>query len=780
MTAATPLASRRRLLDLAAVALLLAVPIVGFGPSFDGPAYLVSAVGGALLGMGIAVLGTVCRWGTLILTAFTVVAYFVFGTALALPHAGIAAVIPSLASLRQLALGVVTSWKGLLTTVGPVSASDGHLIVPLLLSLVAAVLTTSAALRARHAAWAVLPAAAFLGAQIAFGMSQPALPVVQGLVFAVVAVVWLAACQAWSGSGDAFAISAHDGAAKRPSGRRVIAGAAVVAVAATAGVATSAFAAPNEPRYVLRDVVIPPFDVREYPSPLQSFRGVVRDDADTPLFSVSGLPADARVRLGTMDAYSGIVYSVSDAGAGDSSAFGAVRSNMSADAEGVEVTLRFEIDGYAGVWMPDAGAVRSIDFDGPRADELRRTAHYNEVTGTAVVTAGLGEGDAYTLRTVLPVERADATLEGVGFAPITLPDQEEVPQELVSLASDALGEASSPIQRVRALQVFLADEGFFSHGLEGEVHSRAGHGSERISALVGGEQMVGDDEQYAVAMALMARELGMPARVVMGFYPDEDAAQGGVFTATGETLHAWVEVAFEGAGWVPFDPTPPEDQVPSDQATKPKADPKPQALQPPPPIQEAVDLPVTVPDDREAEEEDEVAEGFAGGVFLVVGGASLLLLAVLLAPLFVIGALKATRRRKRRQAERAFDRISGGWDELVDRAVDYGTEVRPGATRVEDAVAVESAFAEPRVATLARHADTEVFGPAEPTAADAEEFWRQVDEILAGIGAKTSFWGRLQARASLRSLTAGTRFARTPRGKTPGGDEAPTTPKDPA
>jgi hypothetical protein len=59
---------------------------------------------------------------------------------------------------------------------------------------------------------------------------------------------------------------------------------------------------------------VPPFDITDYPSPLQSFRGYVRDDADKTLFTVTGLPKDGRVRLATMDAYDGIVYNVSDDG----------------------------------------------------------------------------------------------------------------------------------------------------------------------------------------------------------------------------------------------------------------------------------------------------------------------------------------------------------------------------------------------------------------------------------------------------------------------------------
>ena len=282
--------------------------------------------------------------------------------------------------------------------------------------------------------------------------------------------------------------------------------------------------------------------------------------------------------------------------------------------------------------------------------------------------------------------------------------------------------------------------------------------------------MVGDDEQYATAMALLAREIGIPARVVMGFYPDEEQ-QGPVFEATGDTLHAWVEVAFEGHGWVPFDPTPPEDQVPSDQTTKPKADPKPQVLQPPPPPQEPVDLPPTMTDDRGSDDD----EGFDAALIwmiVAIGLGGLGILFVLLAPFVVIGALKAARRRQRRSAERASDRISGGWDELVDRAADHGALVRPGGTRREEAGILSAAFAEPRVATLASRADTEVFGPAEPTAADVEEFWTQVDEIVGGMGTGRSWWHRLGARLSVRSLLAGTRFALPPRTPRPPAERA--------
>jgi len=752
-----PLTRRRWALDLSAVALLLAVPILGFWPTFGGPAHLVAAVGGLALGMGIAAVGAWLRWGALVVAAVTVAVYFVFGAALALPQTALLGVVPGVESLRQLALGVVTSWKQLLTTVAPVSAADGFLVVPFLMLLVAGVLTTSLALRLRQPGWALIPAAAAVAGEIALGTSQPAAPVVQGVVFAVVAVAWLALRQAWAPTQAAISLG-ETGAAPRHAGlRRALAGGGIVALAVVVGVVASGFVAPASPRYVLRDVVIPPFDIQDYPSPLQSYRAYVRDDRDTTLFTVSGLPRDARVRLATMDAYSGTVYNVSDSGFGSSSAFGPVRQNMSPDAAGTPATVHVQVGALSGVWLPDVGAVQSVAFDGAHADDLRRTAHYNESTSTGVVTAGLTKGDAYDLRTVVAAQPSDASLGKTPFAPVKMPKQEGVPQAFAAIAAKATADAETPVQQVRALQKFLADGGYFSHGLEGEVRSLAGHGAARISTLLQSEQMVGDDEQYAVAMALLAGELGIPARVVMGFYPDRDRVGDPVYRATGDTLHAWVEVAFRGVGWVSFDPTPPKDRVPTDQTTKPRTEPKPQVLQPPPPDQQPADDPPTVPADRGSKDDKGADLSVLFGI-LGATGVGILILGILAAPFIAIGILKATRRRRRREAERPVDRISGGWDELVDRAVDFGTPVRGGATRAEDAAAVGTAFAEPRVATLARRADAEVFGPADPTPDDVDEFWRQVDDIVGDMGRDASAFGRLRARFALRSLVAGTRF----------------------
>ncbi len=69
------------------------------------------------------------------------------------------------------------------------------------------------------------------------------------------------------------------------------------------------------------------------------------------------------------------------------------------------------------------------------------------------------------------------------------------------------------------------------------------------------QQKQGYCEQYAAAMAVMLRSLGIPARVAIGFTQGTETAPH-EFLITSHDAHAWVEVRFDTYGWVRFDPTP--------------------------------------------------------------------------------------------------------------------------------------------------------------------------------------------------------------------------------
>ncbi|HEY4429760.1 MAG TPA: transglutaminase domain-containing protein [Paenibacillus sp.] len=63
---------------------------------------------------------------------------------------------------------------------------------------------------------------------------------------------------------------------------------------------------------------------------------------------------------------------------------------------------------------------------------------------------------------------------------------------------------------------------------------------------------------FATSMTVLLRSAGIPARYVQGYGPGtlQDDTMPAKYLVTQGDAHAWVEVYFAGAGWVPFDPTP--------------------------------------------------------------------------------------------------------------------------------------------------------------------------------------------------------------------------------
>jgi transglutaminase-like putative cysteine protease len=62
---------------------------------------------------------------------------------------------------------------------------------------------------------------------------------------------------------------------------------------------------------------------------------------------------------------------------------------------------------------------------------------------------------------------------------------------------------------------------------------------------------------YASAMAILCRSIGLPARYLEGYILPSSSSRNGVYSVTNLQAHSWVEVYFEGFGWVPFEPTAP-------------------------------------------------------------------------------------------------------------------------------------------------------------------------------------------------------------------------------
>ncbi len=251
---------------------------------------------------------------------------------------------------------------------------------------------------------------------------------------------------------------------------------------------------------------------------------------------------------------------------------------------------------------------------------------------------------------------------------LELPD--EVPAVVEQLAETVTARQRSRYEQAKALQDWFRTEGDFEYTLE----PGPGDGLETIENFLT-EDRRGYCEQFAASMALMARSLGIPARVAVGFLRPELVGND-TWEFQGVDMHAWPELYFEGIGWVLFEPTPAvRTGAAPDRGTGPGAEPSPSRTKQPqltrPTRQEEL---VAPPPDAG----DPGGDGAGGGrgPWLAVGG-------LLLAAALAVGprAARTSRRRRRWRAGTAGVPVAEvAWLELCDTGVDLGVPVDQHST----------------------------------------------------------------------------------------------------
>lgn len=759
--------SARTWADVAVLLVLATLGVLGFTPSFGGFSFLAAGIGGLVLGAVTGVLTSVLRLGGLLTLAAAVVGYFLVGPAVAVPSQTVFGVVPTLQGLASLAIGTVYGWADLLTLSTPVGAPVYIAVVPFaaawIVALVSTLLATRWLARRPRTAWrfalAVLPAFVLYLVGVLVGTDEAYQAGIRGVVFAALVLVWLG----WRRPVGGVAARA-DGALRT---RKLVGTIAVVLIAVIVGGGAAFWLAPaQDQRFVLRDEIEPPFDPYDYPSPLAGYRHFTKQVTDDELFTATGLEPGDRIRMATLDSFTGKLWNVTGAAAsvGGSGSYELVGRNLPRAPLVTPVAhppVEVTISGYQDVWVPGVGYPSDFELTGGEAAAHSDDLRYNAATGSMVLTTGLHEGDSYRLDAVTQEAPSIEELADVPVALVELPPVTGVPDIVTSKAQEWAGSSTSPAEQLEAIRIQLTTTGFLSHGRASDsVPSRAGHGADRLIELLERPQMIGDEEQYASAFALMARSLGYPARVVMGFVPE--VAEGGTaVTVTGDDVSAWVEVAFEGVGWVPFDPTPDETDIPQDQVPKPQSEPQPQVRQPPRSDKEPEDL--LTPVELEEQDNDDDAPGFVlPGWAYAVGIGVLTVAALVFLPMLIVAAVKARRMRKRR-AGAAADQAAGAWEELVDRYSELGYDVPPKLTRSMVATTLETQFpateqqAPPRLRVLASETDELVFSGREPEPAESDAVWstalEAVDTARASATGRTRLLSRYRVR-SARDLAA--------------------------
>ncbi len=753
--------SRDDLVDAGFLAALLLTALVGFTTSFDSAQFLWVGAVGVVLGMLIAHLAAALRWHWVTTAVLAVVIFFLLGGAVALRADMIAGFIPSLATLGGLARLSVAGWKDLLTTLPPVDGSGQLLVLPYLMGVTSASLGFSVARRSRNPYVAVVAPLATLALVILVGTMQPPAVLLQGVVFALGSFGWVV-------------IRSHRRGRIRISGSsprsQVVNGAALLALATLLGGVGYGYLpeASSHPRFVLRSYLVPPVDLSEYASPLLGFRKFSSEPLklvyDQNLLSVTGAPAGSLVRFAVMDDYSGTAWAaVGQRDPSPASGFQRVGAEIPNAPTGAAKTITITVEpAYAALidlnaWVPSLGPSTRTEFSGANARSHAGTFRYNLNTGQGIIPDRFASGDTVTVTSVpLPVKSAN----------------DLQPQGSVVVASERYAAVTPYVQKYAANQADPAKQlaavaaalkaGAWSDGtLAGEMEYTAGHYQGRLQRFLAAKQLVGSDEHYAAAFALMASRIGYPARVVLGAV----APEGG--TIKGKDVVAWVELQTT-QGWVTIDRSAyvPErtkrpDQTPPDPVSNSKAldVPPPNPAQPPANLDTLFD---TDPAAKRVNASDQTSKPWLPAWVLAVLPYVATPIGVILLTSAVILGTKAVRRARRRSTGTPVDRVTRGWDEIVDVARDLGLPLVPGSTRQEQA----AVMARPEARDAAVLADRGVFGQGEPSGEAVAAMWGAVKTSSAAMWQSKPLGRRLLARLSLRSLLPDRTWA-TSRSTTP-------------
>src|SRR5256714_13972779 len=111
--------------------------------------------------------------------------------------------------------------------------------------------------------------------------------------------------------------------------------------------------------------------------------------------------------------------------------------------------------------------------------------------------------------------------------------------------------AANAYDALRRLEAHLSDQTQFTYAVD---NPPVPGNVDAVSWLLQTRQ--GYCTYYATAMTIMARQLGIPARIVNGFSHGHLDIQRKVWVVDGSDAHSWVQAYFPGFGWINFDPTP--------------------------------------------------------------------------------------------------------------------------------------------------------------------------------------------------------------------------------
>ncbi|SMH35386.1 Transglutaminase-like superfamily protein [Rathayibacter oskolensis] len=404
-------------------------------------------------------------------------------------------------------------------------------------------------------------------------------------------------------------------------------------------------------------------------------------------------------------------------------------------------------------WLPVPYPVAALDGVG---DGWLQDVQDGSIRGDATTRVG-DDYDVETLRLEPdPQQLLDAPAATGVDQYLTLPD--DVPAIVGTTAAEVTADDTNAYDRARSLQSFFRSSEFtYSEDTPAE-EGYDGDGVGVLEAFL--EVREGYCVHFASAMAVMAREIGIPSRLAIGYQPGSvvpsQSSDLTSYRVMSSDLHAWPELYFEGVGWLPFEPTPSRGApasytLPSATSSTGSSTPGAAATTAPGATPEASAAPTaTAPTSSAAAG----AAGATGTASAPVVTAWILLVLLLLVPWL----LRVVQRTARRRAS-AEGSTEAAWSELLASARDLGVPVDATSTpRAQEALVAEAIGGDEQargeLRGLRRTLERVRYAPQ---ASGSDSAWVAASRVVAALradaGAPRRLFAAVLPRSALGALT---------------------------
>jgi transglutaminase-like putative cysteine protease len=203
--------------------------------------------------------------------------------------------------------------------------------------------------------------------------------------------------------------------------------------------------------------------------------------------------------------------------------------------------VRMTMQAYADDWLPAPYRPMAV-VPVPRFDGSVPTQPSIDRFSDSVLIDKPVTGDSYDVALGAADPGAGARLSAEER--VRLLETGQVADSVIQLTKTVTAGAVSDFDKAKAIEIYLRT---FTYDLD--VARRSSLGLEKFLLV----EKRGYCEQFASSLAVMARVLGIPSRVAIGFVPGEESE--GVYQVRGRDAHAWPELLIDGR-WQAFEPTP--------------------------------------------------------------------------------------------------------------------------------------------------------------------------------------------------------------------------------